>query len=342
MNLTLLRSFFTIVEHGSLSQAAERLHVSQSTLSRQLLALEQEIGGALLERGPGGVTLSATGHALFDGMQPVLASFDTVLGEVRRRARGQSEELRIGYLLSAASDYLNPALVALRKAHPEVKVRMLDLSPGEQIAALRKGDIDVGLIGQESGLQSKEFYVRTLAVLPVMVAMPADHKLAAAESVNLGELRQDVFVGAHDGDLPGPPLDHVRHRRGQRVGRSQQIDLDQPAHHRRIESLSRRRRMRAGIRHHEVDRAEIAHDLDGDIGGRAGVGDVQRIDLDGAAAFGFERSQVLGTTGGSGDAPAVARESQGQRPADAGRGPGDPGELAGHRATVTTGRDFGT
>lgn len=203
VNLTLLRSFFTIVKHGSLSQAAERLHVSQSTLSRQLQALEQEIGGPLLERGPSGVVLSATGHALFDGMQPVLDSFDTVLGEVRRRARGQSEELRIGYLLSVASDYLNPALVALRKAHPEVKVRMLDLSPGEQIAALRKGDIDVGLIGQENGLQSKEFYVRTLAVLPVMVALPAGHKQAAAESVKLGELRQEVFVGAHDRDLPG-------------------------------------------------------------------------------------------------------------------------------------------
>lgn len=206
MNLTLLRSFFAIVEHGSLSQAAERLHVAQSTLSRQLQALEQEIGGALLERGQGGVTLSSTGHALFDGMQPVLASFDSVLGEVRRRARGQSAELRIGYLLSAASDYLNPALVALRKAHPEVKVRMLDLSPGEQIAALRKGDIDVGLIGQESGLQSNEFYVRTLAVLPVSVALPSDHPMAAAVTVKLAELRQELFVGAHESDLPGHNL----------------------------------------------------------------------------------------------------------------------------------------
>ena len=203
MNLTLLRSFFAIVEHGSLNQAAGRLSVSQSTLSRQLQALEQEMGGPLLERGAGGVALTATGHALFDGMQPVLASFDTVLGEVRRRARGQSAELRIGYLMSAASDYLNPALVALRKAHPEVKVKMLDLSPGEQLAALRKGEIDVGLIGQESGLPAKEFYVRTVAVLPVLVALAEDHPLAAAASVKLADLRQEVFVGAHDHDLPG-------------------------------------------------------------------------------------------------------------------------------------------
>ncbi len=226
MNLTLLRSFFAIVEHGTLSQAAARLHLSQSTLSRQLQALEHEVGGPLLERGPGGVALSAAGHALAEGMQPVLASFDRVLDEVRGRARGQSAELRIGYLLSAASDYLNPALVALRKAHPEVKVRMLDLSPGEQIAALRKGVIDVGLIGQESGLQSTEFYVRTLAVLPVMVALPADHPSAAAATVKLGELRQSVFVGAHDRDLPGhnPWVERLCKRAGFRARFVQDAD----------------------------------------------------------------------------------------------------------------------
>jgi DNA-binding transcriptional LysR family regulator len=206
MNLNLLRSFFAIVEQGSLNQAAEQLHVSQSTLTRQLQALEQELGGPLLERGPTGVALTATGHALLDGMQPVLASFDTVLGEVRRRARGQSTELRIGYLMSAASDYLNPALVALRKAHPEVKVKMLDLSPGEQMAALRRGEIDIGLLGQEGGLVSREFYVRQLAVMPVLVALPEDHPLTMAATLQLVDLRQAVFVGAHDRDLPGHNL----------------------------------------------------------------------------------------------------------------------------------------
>ena len=55
MNLDLLRSFFAISEFGSLSKAAEQLHVSQSTLTRQVQALETEIGGQLLERGHRGV-----------------------------------------------------------------------------------------------------------------------------------------------------------------------------------------------------------------------------------------------------------------------------------------------
>lgn len=203
MNLDLLRSFFAIVEQGSLNKAAERLRVSQSTLTRQMQALEQDVGGPLLERSPGGVALTATGHALLEEAKPVLAKFDAVMAGVRQRARGQSAVLRIGYLMSAASDYLNPALGALRKAHPEVKVKMRDLSPGEQIEALRAGEIDVGLIGQAGALLTKEFYVKTLAVLPVTVAMAADHPLAGRASVTLADLKREMFVGAPDADVPG-------------------------------------------------------------------------------------------------------------------------------------------
>jgi DNA-binding transcriptional LysR family regulator len=203
LNLDLLRSFFAIVEQGSLNKAADRLRVSQSTLTRQMQALEQDVGGPLLERSPGGVALTAAGHALLDGMKPLVGQFDAALADVRRRARGQSAELRVGYLMSAARDYLNPALAALRKAHPEVKVKMRDLSPGEQMTALRAGELDVALIGQAGALLKTEFYVKTLAVLPVLVAMAEDHPLAKAKTLKLADLKADVFVGALDEDVPG-------------------------------------------------------------------------------------------------------------------------------------------
>lgn len=203
MNLDLLRSFFAVVEQGSLNKAAERLRVSQSTLTRQMQALEQEVGGPLLERGPGGVELTATGHALLDGARPVLAKFDAVLAAVRQRARGQSADVRIGYVMSAAGDYLNPALAALRKAHPEVKVKMRDLSPGEQIAALNNGELDVALLWHAGGLPTAGFYVRTLAMLPLLAAMPQDHPLAGSKALRLADLKKEVFVGAPDADVPG-------------------------------------------------------------------------------------------------------------------------------------------
>lgn len=203
VNLDLLRSFFAVVESGSLNKAAERLRVSQSTLTRQMQSLEQEAGGALLERGTGGVAPTAAGHALIEKARPLLEQFDEAMAEVRRRARGQSATLRVGYLMSAAACYLNPALVAVRRSHPEVKVAMRDLSPGEQMAALRAGEIDAGLIGQTGALLAKEFYVKKIAALPVWVALPEDHRLADAKSVRLSDLKNELFVGAPEADVPG-------------------------------------------------------------------------------------------------------------------------------------------
>lgn len=203
MNLDLLRSFFAIVEHGSLNQAAERLRVSQSTLTRQMHALEHVLGGRLLERGPTGVALTAAGHALADDMRPVLASFDAVIDRTRTLASGKSATLRIGYLGSAAADYLHPALSHLRRAAPAVKVRLLDLSPGEQIAALRKGELDLALIGSAGAFLTREFFVRRIASLPVMVALADHHPLAAQSFVRLADLKRELFVGAPEHDIPG-------------------------------------------------------------------------------------------------------------------------------------------
>lgn len=203
MNLDLLRSFFAIAEFGSMSKAAEQLHVSQSTLTRQMQTLEAEVGGALLERGHGGVALTAAGHALLDGMRPVVAKADIVLSDARKLARGQSASVRIGYIMSAAGEYLNPALAALRRSHPQTKVHLVDLSPGEQIAALRRGELDVVVLGNINAAIAREFFVRRIATFPVVVALPDTHALAAGDEVALAELRKEMFIGVNPDDIPG-------------------------------------------------------------------------------------------------------------------------------------------
>lgn len=203
MNLDLLRSFFAITEFGSMSKAAEQLHVSQSTLTRQMQTLEAEIGGPLLERGHSGVALTAAGHALLDGMRPVVARADIVTSEARKLARGQSASVRIGYIMSAAGEYLNPALGALRRSHPDTKIHLVDLSPGDQIAALRRGELDVVVLGNINAAIPREFFVRRIATFPVVVALPETHPLAAGEEVALADLRKEMFVGANPDEIPG-------------------------------------------------------------------------------------------------------------------------------------------
>ena len=201
--LAQLRAFLIALEEGSLNRAATRLRMSQSALSRQMQALEAEIGGALLERTTGGVRPTDAGYALANSLRSVLAEYDAAIAEARRLARGQRDLIRVGYLGSAAQMFLDPALSAMRRIHPEVKVKLLDLSPGEQIIALRKGEIDIALIGQEGALLSTEFYTRKLATLRVVAVMPADHPLAARKQISLKELCGERFISSPEEDVPG-------------------------------------------------------------------------------------------------------------------------------------------
>jgi len=201
--LAQLRSFLVVIEESSLRSAATRLHISQPALSRQMQALENEVGGRLLERTSSGVFPTAAGHALAAKIQPVLASYDAVMADAQRLAWGEGEQLRIGYLASAAKMYLAPALTALRKAHPKVKVKLLDLSPGEQIAALRAGEIDLAVAGQEGGLIAPDFYVRKLATLPLLAVVSAEHPLASRKSVRLAELKNERFLRSPESEMPG-------------------------------------------------------------------------------------------------------------------------------------------
>ena len=203
VNLEIVRSFLVVLEVGSINRAAARLHLSQSTLTRQIQALEHELGGRLLERTSIGVAPTAAGHALADGMRAVLDSVDSTLANARRLAQGQHEQLRIGYLLHATGTHLNPALAVLRREHPEVKIKLVDLSPGEQIAALRAGAIDLAVTGHEGGPLAGEFYSRRIAQLPLLAVLPTGHAYAGRSSLKLADLREDIFVSSPERDMPG-------------------------------------------------------------------------------------------------------------------------------------------
>lgn len=198
-----LRSFLAVLEEGSLHRAATRLNLSQSALSRQMQALEQELGGELLERSSTGVQPTRAGRELAKRMDAFLSSFDANLLAVRRIIRGEAGELRIGYLASAYQEYLGPALKKLRRLHPKTKVKLLDLFPGEQIAALRQGEIDLALTQDGGDLLRQHFYTRKLAVIKSYVCLPEEHSLASRRSVKIAELKNETFIAGSDTEVPG-------------------------------------------------------------------------------------------------------------------------------------------
>src|SRR5215813_6890320 len=152
-----LRLFITVVEEGSLRRAALRAHISQSAVTRQMQLLEHDLGGRILERTSTGVRPTTGGHALAQKAKVLLDDYDSIMGDVRRLVRGESNELRIGYVASAGQQYLRAPLTALRRTHPKVKLQMVDLSPGDVICALRRGEIDLAVSYLGMDLLSRDF-----------------------------------------------------------------------------------------------------------------------------------------------------------------------------------------
>ena len=192
-----------VLEEGSLRRAAERLHLSQPAITRQVRLLEHELGGRVLERTSTGVRPTNSGHAIAEKAKSLLANYDSTIAEVRRLVRGESEMLRIGYIEPAVQEYLGPALAVLRRAYPKLKVKMLDQTHGEIIIALRRGEIDLALTGHGAGLLSRDFYTRKLASVPSLVALPINHRLAAEKEVSISQLKDETFVRASDDVAPG-------------------------------------------------------------------------------------------------------------------------------------------
>src|SRR5882757_4943632 len=95
-----LRLFLVVLEEGSLRRAADRLHISQSAITRQLQLLEHDLGGRVLERTSSGVRPTNGGNALAERAKALLAAYDSSMAEVRRLVRGEGERLRIGYIAS--------------------------------------------------------------------------------------------------------------------------------------------------------------------------------------------------------------------------------------------------
>jgi DNA-binding transcriptional LysR family regulator len=198
-----LRLFLVVLEEGSLRRAADRLHISQSAITRQLQLLEHDLGGRVLERTSAGVRPTNGGHALAERAKTLLADYDSTMAEVRRLVRGESEHLRIGYIASAVREYLGPALAALHRAYPKLKVKMLDQTPGEMIVALRQGKIDLALTLYGADVLSRDFYARKLATVRSLVALPVSHRFAIERQVSLSQLKDETFVRGSDDMVPG-------------------------------------------------------------------------------------------------------------------------------------------
>ncbi|MEV5717414.1 LysR family transcriptional regulator [Amycolatopsis mediterranei] len=144
MEIRELRAFVAVVEAGAMSKAARQLHVSQPALSQTITALERRLGVRLLVRTSTGVQVTDAGTTLLGEARAVLARLDQALAAMARHTASGSGVLRVGVPLELPPDLLPSALARL----PDTRVQARHLSSVAQVAALRAGELDVGLVRQ--------------------------------------------------------------------------------------------------------------------------------------------------------------------------------------------------
>ncbi|WP_194898639.1 LysR family transcriptional regulator [Catenulispora pinisilvae] len=188
MELRQMQGFVAVVEAGSLSAAARRLHVSQPALSQTIAALERELRVPLLERSSTGVKVTEAGGLLLTEARAVLARHEQALRAMARFTVGDGGVLRLGIPLEFPAAVLAPALAELAESCPNTRVQARHLSTAEQIAVLRAGDLDVGLLRERPIGPDFDAMLVTRERLGVLLAADQAADLAGPDGVPLDAL----------------------------------------------------------------------------------------------------------------------------------------------------------
>ncbi|WP_297833430.1 LysR family transcriptional regulator [Thermomonas sp.] len=182
-----LRAFCQTARLGSISRAAEALFLSQPAVSLQLQALERELGARLFERSGRRMTLSREGELLYDMARPLVEGLDNLAANFRERVRG----LDAGELHVAAGSstilYLLPQFVeAFRKAHPEVRLTLHNVTGASGLDLLRSDAVDLA-VGSMLDVPADLGYTPVYRFDPMLIT-PPDHPLARQRDLTLDDL----------------------------------------------------------------------------------------------------------------------------------------------------------
>jgi DNA-binding transcriptional LysR family regulator len=195
MELRHLRIFIAVAEEGHITRAASRLGTQQPPLSRQIKAIEKEIGAQLFRRKPRGVELTDAGHALLDDARAMLAHLDHAFDTARRTARGELGRISIGYTSGAGIHPLLQGIIReFRKVFPLVSVTLSEEFAYELTERLRKDQIDVAFI--KTPMANPEGIVLDcLHEEEVIAALPVGHALAGTKRDNGIPLQLKALAG---------------------------------------------------------------------------------------------------------------------------------------------------
>lgn len=199
MELRQLRYFVAVAEGGNISRAAKKIFLTQPALSRQIKALEDEIGQCLLERQVHSIRLTPVGESLLREARELLQQAEQMIERVRSAGRGV--RLRVGYAPSLATGMLSAAVENFTQAHPNARVELFDLATKEMLAGLEGGKLDVAVtVAQQRETRGLVWTPLTRAAW--QLAVNRNHPLARRKRITPAEVAAEPLLAFCQRDYP--------------------------------------------------------------------------------------------------------------------------------------------
>jgi DNA-binding transcriptional LysR family regulator len=195
LNVARLKVLDEVARRGSFSAAADALDYTQSAISQQIAALEQEAGMTLLERHPRGVSLTAAGQTLVGHAEGILARLESAEAALGAIAGLRGGRLRMASFPTAGATLMPLAIATFRARHPDIELTLAEGEPEQIAPRLRAGELDLALLFEFGDSAGTDELTRVeLLEDPLYLALPREHKLATKRKLRLEDLRGEAWV----------------------------------------------------------------------------------------------------------------------------------------------------
>jgi DNA-binding transcriptional LysR family regulator len=192
-----LRVLRALADHGTVTAAAEMLHLTPSAVSQQLAALESEVGQELLERRGRRVAITSAGRLLLSHTNAILTEIERAETAMRQHADGATGQVRVAAFATAISLLVAPSLIRLRETNPGLQLVVRDAEGHRGITQLLDTEVEVAVAVEHRGSPRPDDERLTLIPLyaePFDAVLPAGHRLATEPAVALADLAADDWI----------------------------------------------------------------------------------------------------------------------------------------------------
>jgi DNA-binding transcriptional LysR family regulator len=189
-----IHSFIAVANEKSFARAAEKLNVSQPALSQTIIQLEQTLGFPVFERTTRSVSLTPSGEKLLARARALSQSLEALYGEARSLQLALKNELRVGYMIGTAVQFIPAIVRAFERIRPGASLHLQEFDFSDPTAGLRDGKVDCGIIRPPIDLDGID--IVEIAREKCVACLPTGHRLSQQETVVLDDILDEPIIAA--------------------------------------------------------------------------------------------------------------------------------------------------